>query len=85
MWILLCVFKVFLLLLILYGEVDMVIDSFVSKVLYEKVSSKDKKFFFYKDVYYVFFEGELDEVIFRVFDDIIFWLDDYIIILFFRE
>ncbi|KAK9683201.1 hypothetical protein RND81_10G123000 [Saponaria officinalis] len=64
-------------LLILHGEADMVTDPSVSRALYEKASSKDKKFNLYKDSYHALLEGEPDEVISRVFDDIISWLDDH--------
>ncbi|XP_074279073.1 caffeoylshikimate esterase [Silene latifolia] len=64
-------------LLILHGEADIVTDPSVSKALYEKASSKDKKFNLYKDSYHALLEGEPDEVISRVFDDIITWLDDH--------
>ncbi|GAB2288861.1 hypothetical protein Dimus_023169 [Dionaea muscipula] len=68
--------QVSLPLLILHGEADMVTDPSVSKALYEKASSKDKKLILYKDSYHSLLEGEPDEVIFRVFTDIIQWLDD---------
>lgn len=69
--------EVSLPLLILHGEADKVTDPSVSKALYEKASSKDKKLILYKDAYHSLLEGEPDEVIFRVFDDIISWLDDH--------
>lgn len=64
-------------MLILHGEADMVTDPSVSKALYEKASSKDKKLILYKDSYHSLLEGEPDDVIFRVFGDIISWLDDH--------
>ncbi|KAL9226542.1 hypothetical protein vseg_002343 [Gypsophila vaccaria] len=64
-------------LLILHGEADMVTDPSVSRALYEKASSKDKKFNLYKDSYHALLEGEPDDVISRIFEDIISWLDDH--------
>uniref|UniRef100_A0A803M4D0 Serine aminopeptidase S33 domain-containing protein n=1 Tax=Chenopodium quinoa TaxID=63459 RepID=A0A803M4D0_CHEQI len=69
--------EVSLPLLILHGEADVVTDPSVSKALYEKASSKDKNLILYKDAYHSLLEGEPDDVIFRVFDDIISWLDDH--------
>ncbi|GMH04310.1 hypothetical protein Nepgr_006149 [Nepenthes gracilis] len=69
--------EVSLPLLILHGEADVVTDPSVSKALYEKASSKDKKLILYQDAYHALLEGEPDEVIIRVFDDIITWLDDH--------
>ncbi|XP_011656037.1 caffeoylshikimate esterase isoform X2 [Cucumis sativus] len=63
-------------LLILHGEADTVTDPSVSKVLYEKASSSDKKIKLYKDAYHSLLEGEPDEVILEVFNDIITWLDE---------
>lgn len=69
--------EVSLPLLILHGEADVVTDPSISKALYEKASSIDKKLILYKDSYHSLLEGEPDEIIFRVFDDIISWLDDH--------
>ncbi|KAJ4707096.1 caffeoylshikimate esterase [Melia azedarach] len=69
--------KISLPLLILHGEDDIVTDPSVSKALYEKASSKDKKFVLYKDAYHSLLEGEPDDMIIRVFTDIISWLDDH--------
>ncbi|KAJ0042194.1 hypothetical protein Pint_18774 [Pistacia integerrima] len=69
--------KVSLPLLILHGEADIVTDPSVSKALYEKASHKDKKFILYKDAYHSLLEGEPDDMIIRVFSDIISWLDDH--------
>lgn len=63
-------------LLILHGEADKVTEPSVSKALFEKASSKDKKLNMYKDVCHQLLEGEPDEVICDIFDDIISWLDD---------
>ncbi|XP_058087219.1 caffeoylshikimate esterase isoform X2 [Magnolia sinica] len=64
-------------LLILHGEADTVTDPSVSKALYEKASSSDKKFLLYKDSYHALLEGESDEMIFKVLNDIISWLDEH--------
>lgn len=67
--------KVSLPLLVLHGKSDAVTDPSVSKALYEKASSADKKLILYEDAYHSLLEGEPDEVILRVFGDIISWLD----------
>ncbi|XXG73646.1 hypothetical protein AAC387_Pa07g2528 [Persea americana] len=64
-------------LLILHGEADIVTDPSVSKTLYEKAKSLDKKLILYKDAYHGLLEGESDELIFQVLDDIISWLDKH--------
>lgn len=69
--------EVSLPLLILHGEADIVTDPSVSKALYEKANSSDKKLFFYNGAYHSLLEGESDEMIFRVLDDIISWLDNH--------
>lgn len=69
--------EVSLPLLILHGEADRVTDPSVSKALYEKASSKDKKLIMYPDAYHALLEGEPDETILRVLDDIISWLDEH--------
>ncbi|XP_057522217.1 caffeoylshikimate esterase isoform X1 [Amaranthus tricolor] len=63
--------------LILHGEADIVTNPSVSKALYEKASSKDKKLLLCKDSYHAILEGEPDDVIERVFGDIISWLDEH--------
>ena len=67
--------QVSLPLLILHGEADIVTDPSVSKALYEKASSSDKTLNLYKDAFHSLLEGEPDEMILRVFDDIVSWLD----------
>lgn len=67
--------KVSLPLLILHGKADKVTDPSVSKALYEKACSPDKKLNLYDDAYHSLLEGEPDEMILQVFDDIISWLD----------
>ncbi|KAJ8492204.1 hypothetical protein OPV22_013925 [Ensete ventricosum] len=64
-------------LIILHGEADIVTDPSVSKALYEKTSSLDKKLCLYKDAYHSILEGESDEMIFKVLDDIISWLEEH--------
>ncbi|KAL3525465.1 hypothetical protein ACH5RR_013837 [Cinchona calisaya] len=67
--------KVSLPLLIVHGKADMVTDPSVSKALYEKARSTDKKLILYDDAYHSLLEGEPDETILKVFGDIISWLD----------
>ncbi|XP_021753727.1 caffeoylshikimate esterase-like [Chenopodium quinoa] len=62
-------------LLVIHGAGDKVTDPNVSKFLYENASSKDKTLKLYEGGYHSILEGEPDEVIFTVFDDIIKWLD----------
>ncbi|KAK9114951.1 hypothetical protein Syun_021748 [Stephania yunnanensis] len=69
--------QVSLPLLILHGEADSVTDPSVSKALYEKASTSDKTIILYQDAYHSLLEGEPDEMIFRVFKDIISWLDEH--------
>lgn len=64
-------------LLILHGEADIVTDPSVSKALYEKANSSDKNIFLYNGAYHSILEGESDEMIFRVLDDIVSWLDKH--------
>ncbi|XP_004233711.1 caffeoylshikimate esterase-like [Solanum lycopersicum] len=71
--------KVSLPLLILHGKSDLVTDPSVSKALYERSSSSDKKLFLYEDACHALLEGESDEMILRVFGDIISWLDEHTI------
>uniref|UniRef100_M4E450 Serine aminopeptidase S33 domain-containing protein n=1 Tax=Brassica campestris TaxID=3711 RepID=M4E450_BRACM len=69
--------KVSLPILILHGEADIVTDPSVSRELYQKAKSSDKKIVLYKDAYHSLLEGEPDEMILRVLADIISWLDDH--------
>lgn len=69
--------QVSLPLLILHGEADTVTDPSVSKALFEKARSSDKKLNLYMDAYHSLLEGEPDEMINRVFNDIILWLDEH--------
>jgi caffeoylshikimate esterase len=69
--------QVSLPLLILHGEADIVTDPSVSKALYEKASNSDKKLNLYKDAYHALLDGEPDDMIIRVFNDLISWLDEH--------
>uniref|UniRef100_A0A0C9RI82 TSA: Wollemia nobilis Ref_Wollemi_Transcript_18737_1355 transcribed RNA sequence n=1 Tax=Wollemia nobilis TaxID=56998 RepID=A0A0C9RI82_9CONI len=62
-------------LLILHGAADVVTDPSVSKALYEKSKSVDKQLKIYENACHAILEGESDEVIYEVLDDIISWLD----------
>ncbi|KAL2324093.1 hypothetical protein Fmac_023151 [Flemingia macrophylla] len=62
-------------LLILHGAEDKVTDPLVSQFLYEKASSKDKTLKMYEGGYHGILEGEPDDRIFAVHNDIISWLD----------
>lgn len=67
--------EVSLPLLILHGAADKMTDPSVSKALYEKSKSVDKQLKIYEDAYHAILEGETDETIFQVLDNIISWLD----------
>ncbi|PIN16497.1 2-acylglycerol O-acyltransferase [Handroanthus impetiginosus] len=69
--------KVSLPLLILHGKNDKVTDPSVSKALYEKASSSDKTLNLYEDACHALLTGEPDDMILRIFGDIISWLDDH--------
>ncbi|KAG8384087.1 hypothetical protein BUALT_Bualt04G0081600 [Buddleja alternifolia] len=69
--------KVSLPLLILHGKEDKVTDPSVSKALYEKARSPDKTLNLYDGAYHALLEGEPDEMILRVFGDIISWIDKH--------
>ncbi|XVE92573.1 hypothetical protein REPUB_Repub01dG0109800 [Reevesia pubescens] len=62
-------------LLILHGAADKVTDPLVSQFLYENASSKDKTLKLYEEGYHCILEGEPDDKIFIVLNDIIAWLD----------
>lgn len=62
-------------LLILHGAADKVTDPLVSQFLYEKASTKDKTLKLYDDGYHCILEGEPDDGIFTVLNDIVSWLD----------
>ncbi|CAJ2636980.1 unnamed protein product [Trifolium pratense] len=69
--------EVSLPLLIMHGEADIITDPSASKALYQKAKVKDKKLCLYKDAFHTLLEGEPDETIFHVLDDIVSWLDDH--------
>ncbi|KAF8407809.1 hypothetical protein HHK36_006945 [Tetracentron sinense] len=62
-------------LLVLHGAADKLTDPLVSKFLYEKASSKDKTLKLYEEGYHGILEGEPDDRIFTVINDIVSWLD----------
>eukprot|EP00262_Sarcandra_glabra_P021118 TRINITY_DN8734_c0_g1_i1.p1 TRINITY_DN8734_c0_g1~~TRINITY_DN8734_c0_g1_i1.p1 ORF type:complete len:412 (+),score=54.96 TRINITY_DN8734_c0_g1_i1:168-1403(+) len=64
-------------LLVLHGDADKVTDPLVSKFLYEKALSKDKTLKLYEESYHSIMEGEPDDRIVCVIDDIISWLDSH--------
>ncbi|CAH9067187.1 unnamed protein product [Cuscuta europaea] len=68
--------KVSLPLLILHGKKDVLTDPSVSEALYEKASSGDKTFNLYEESYHCLLEGEPDDMIHKVFNDMISWLGD---------
>ncbi|CAL9230483.1 unnamed protein product [Arabidopsis halleri] len=69
--------EVSLPILILHGQADTVTDPSVSRELYEKAKSPDKKIVLYENAYHSLLEGEPDDMILRVLSDIISWLDDH--------
>ncbi|XP_034601279.1 caffeoylshikimate esterase isoform X2 [Setaria viridis] len=72
-----CLEEVSLPIIILHGEADLVTDPAVSKALYKKAKSQDKKLCLYKGAHHAILEGEPDDTIFQVLDDIISWLDQH--------
>lgn len=62
-------------MLILHGGADRVTDPRVSRFLYESASSKDKSLKIYEGGFHSILEGEPDDVILAVLDDIVSWLD----------
>ncbi|CAJ2648429.1 unnamed protein product [Trifolium pratense] len=62
-------------LFILHGAADKVTDPLVSQFLYENASSKDKTLKLYENGYHCILEGEPDDRIYAIHDDIIAWLD----------
>ncbi|OIW21180.1 hypothetical protein TanjilG_30503 [Lupinus angustifolius] len=69
------VHKIYAPLLIMHGAEDKVTDPLISQFLYEKASSKDKTLKLYEGGYHGILEGETDERIFTIHDDIVSWLD----------
>ncbi|XP_026386742.1 caffeoylshikimate esterase-like isoform X1 [Papaver somniferum] len=68
--------EVSLPILILHGEGDIVTDPSVSKALYEKAKSSDKKLHLIKNASHSLLEGEPDDSILEIFNEIICWLDE---------
>ncbi|CAN0926020.1 Caffeoylshikimate esterase [Linum grandiflorum] len=64
-------------MLILHGDADIVTDPFVSKSLYDKAKSLDKTLKIYKEAYHSLLEGEPDDTVLQVLDDIVSWLDHH--------
>lgn len=64
-------------MLILHGAADKVTDPNVSKFLYSKATTKDKILKLYEEGYHSILEGEPDERIATVINDIISWLDSH--------
>lgn len=62
-------------MLILHGAADKVTDPLVSQYLYDKSSSSDKTLKLYEGGYHCILEGEPDDRILTVLNDIISWLD----------
>ncbi|XP_047957125.1 caffeoylshikimate esterase-like isoform X1 [Salvia hispanica] len=69
--------KVSLPLLILHGKDDKVTDPSVSNALYERAKSQDKTLNLYDHSFHSLLEGEADDIILKVFNDIIDWLDKH--------
>ncbi|KAG0459711.1 hypothetical protein HPP92_022839 [Vanilla planifolia] len=68
-------------LLILHGAADKVTDPNVSRYLFNKASTKDKTLRLYEGGYHSILEGEPDERISSVIQDIISWLDSHVSVL----
>ncbi|XP_021633964.1 caffeoylshikimate esterase isoform X2 [Manihot esculenta] len=64
-------------LLILHGAADKVTDPLVSQFLYQKASSNDKTLKLYEGGYHSILEGEPEDRILAIFDDITTWLDSH--------
>ncbi|RAL40203.1 hypothetical protein DM860_008343 [Cuscuta australis] len=62
-------------MLILHGASDKVTDPRISQFLYERALSKDKTLKLYEDGYHCILEGEPDDRILTVLNDIVAWLD----------
>ncbi|KAL3644664.1 hypothetical protein CASFOL_009844 [Castilleja foliolosa] len=62
-------------MLILHGAADKVTDPQVSRFLYEKAASEDKTLKLYEGGFHCILEGEPDDRILAVLNDIISWLD----------
>lgn len=64
-------------LLIIHGAADRVTDPQVSKFLYENASSEDKSLKLYDQGFHCILEGEPDDRIFEVLNDMLAWLDSH--------
>nr|GMD19918.1 caffeoylshikimate esterase-like [Ipomoea batatas] len=64
-------------ILILHGASDRVTDPRISQFLHERASSKDKTLKLYEGGYHCILEGEPDDRILNVLNDIISWLDSH--------
>ena len=62
-------------MLILHGTQDQVTDASVSKLLYETAKSADKVLRLYEDAWHGILQGEPDDQIHTVMNDIFSWLD----------
>lgn len=62
-------------MLILHGASDKVTDPRISQFLYERALSNDKTLKLYEDGYHCILEGEPDDRILAVLNDIVAWLD----------
>jgi alpha-beta hydrolase superfamily lysophospholipase len=61
--------------LVLHGGDDIVTDPSVSKLLFEKASSRDKTFKLYSGMWHAL-AAEFPDDVERVYSDIITWLDE---------
>jgi len=61
---------------VLHGEADTVTDPEVSRALYERAGSSDKKMKLYPGMWHGLTSGEPDDNVEAVFADIVTWLDD---------
>lgn len=64
-------------ILILHGASDRVTDPRISQFLHKRASSKDKTLKLYEGGYHCILEGEPDDRILNVLNDIISWLDSH--------
>ncbi|XP_073003295.1 caffeoylshikimate esterase-like [Typha latifolia] len=64
-------------LLVLHGAADKVTDPNVSRFLYDRASTEDKTLKLYEEGYHSILEGEPDDRISTVINDIISWLDSH--------
>ncbi|KAL1568431.1 acylglycerol lipase [Salvia divinorum] len=62
-------------MLILHGAADRVTDPRISQFLYDKASTNDKTLKLYEGGFHSILEGEPDDIILAVLNDIVSWLD----------